>query len=354
MATPTTTWPATAVGPSTQGCQHAYVNARAHEINRLGDKARTATIALFGTDPILGARLKGYSGSKKDAFCADAYDRLTRDLQSRELTINFEADKWFSSENNYTSYTQMYERAIAASDNKMLLKDDAAKGNFAEFRAAADDRITIPSQWAAVPLPQRGLAPAPQRIAERLMTGGKFVPKEKTMNVGNLTPVTAPDGSIAGYHSPNAKFDPKAKQVFSALNYGRRPRGSNIYYGKSYIVLDSQFKKDALYYSGDTFAIDSPGVQVTYQTLGSIFEKSTPHMRKLLVESCFDGHRLGDTDKPDELMEAHIFQPLLFAGGLSAMYIDSSSANIVDNAKKFARKWKITLTLAGGVEFKGR
>jgi hypothetical protein len=116
-------WPATAVGPSTQGFQHAYVNARANEINRLGDKTRAAAITLFRADPILGSRLKGYSGSKTDAFCANAYDRLIKDLQSRELTINFEADNWFADENTYTSYTRMYERAIGKADNRMLLME---------------------------------------------------------------------------------------------------------------------------------------------------------------------------------------------------------------------------------------
>ena len=349
-----TPWPASAIKPSTEGCQHAYVNARAHKINRRSGQAQAATIALFRTDPIFAARLKGYSGAKKDAFCAEAYDLFTRTLQSRDLTINFEAAKWFTTENNYTSYTQMYERAISKTDGKMLLQDDPKTGNFAEFRAAADDRITLPAEWAATPLPQRGLAPAPQRLAERMMAGSKFVQKQKQTNVGNLTPVQNPDGTVAGYHSPNAKFDPKSKQVFSALNYGRRPHGSSIYYGESYIVLNPKYKKDALYYSGDTYSIDSPASQVTYQTLGSIFEKAKPDMRKLLVASCFDGIRLEDTKEAHDLMEAHIFQPLLFADGLAAIHVESTSPVVIDNAKKFARKWNIPLTMTGGVGFKGK
>lgn len=347
--------------PSTKAVQHAYVNARAHEINKgLGKDYRTQTIEAFRSDPILAARIKGYSGAKKDAFCADAYDRFTKILQSRDLTINFEAVKWFSSENNYISYTQMYERAIGA-DGKMLLKDDAAKGNFAEIRAAADDRITLPGQWAVPTVASkpeyRGLRPggvSGGQIAVRMMAGGDFKGPTGNPEVGNLSKVPGADGSTVGFHSPNAQFNPRSKQVFAALNYGRRPNGSSIYYGRSFITLHPKFKTDAIYFSGDTFHIKDTSAQVSYQTLGAIFLKSSPEMRKLLVDSCFDGVRLPDTKEATELMEAHIFQPLNFAGGLLSVNLEASAPNVVDNAKKFCRKWGIPLNVEGGFSFKGK
>lgn len=344
--------------PSTRAVQHAYVNARAHEINRgLGKDYRAQTIALFRSDPLLAARIKGYSGAKKDAFCADAYDRFTKILQSRDLTINFEAVKWFSSENNYTSYTQMYERAIGK-DGVMLLKDDVAKGNLAEIRAAADDRITLPRQWAAAASPsQRGVAPnmvTGHQVYSRMMAGSKFKGPTGNPDIGNLTKVQDAPGVTTGYHSPNVQFNPRTKQVFAALNYGRRSSGSSIYYGKSFITLHPKFKTDAIYFSGDTFHIKDTSAQVSYQTLGAIFLKSSPDMRKLLIDSCFDGVRLPDTAEATELLEAHIFQPLNFKGGLLALHLEASAPEVVENAKKFCRNWDIPLTVEGGFSFKGK
>ena len=78
-------------------------------------------------------------------------------------------------------------------------------------------------------------------------------------------------------------------------------------------------------------------------------------MRQELIKSCFDDIRLPDTSDGAELMEAHIFQPVLFAGGLSVMVLESSAApQVVNNAKKFCRKWNVTLRVPGQFEFKGK
>lgn len=349
------------VQPSARTVQHAYVNARTHEINRgLGKDYRAQTIAAFRSDPILAPRIKGYSSAKKDAFCADAYDRFTKILQSRDLTINFEAINWFDKENNYTSYTQMYERAIGK-DGAMLLKD-AAKGNLAEVRSATDDRITLPAQWTAAAAPaQRGLrpgGPSGQQITARMMAGSKIVALNQMnpMNVGNMTKVLNSDGTTAGYHSPNPYFNPRTKQVFAALNYGRRPSGSSIYYGKSFITLNPKFKTDAIYFFGDTFHITDAKAQVTYQTLGAIFLKADPSVRDQLVTSCFDGVPLKDTDDAKLLMEAHIFQPVdYYSGALASLHLESGTpAHVFENAKKFCRRWNIPLTMEGGFSFRGK
>ena len=351
------TWKA--VEPSSKVVQHAFVNARVHEINREGASLRAGTIQAFKDDPILGARLKGYSSAKKQAFCEDAYDRLTRTLQGRNLTINFKADSWFTTENRYESYAQMYERAMKG--GRMIL-DDSDKKNPANIRVAADDRVTFPAQWAAsqptlnrgqqgaVTLSPRG--PSTQQIAGRMMAGKSLVP------IGQMTPVLNPvpmAGEYSGYESGNRRFDPKTKQVFSAVNYGRRPHGASTAYGMSYFILSNKLKVDAIYFPEDTFYAVGASLQVSYQELGGLYLKAKPQMRREIVQSCFDNLSLPDTDDGGLLMEAHIFQPVRFADGLSAVVLEeNASPAVVQNAKTFCRKWGITLTVPGKFEFKGR
>ena len=351
------TW--TTVQPSSRVVQQSFVNSRVHEINRSSGNLKEDTIQAFLNDPTLAPRLKGYSSSKKRAFCEDAYDRLTRVLQSRDLTINFKAASWFTTENPYTSYAQMYERGIKG--GRMIL-DDSDPKNPANIRVAADDRITFPTQWAgAQPSLRRGQqgavtltpkGPSTQQIMGRMMAGKQLTPFGSTANVLNPVPLT---GEHAGYESPNVKFDPKTKQVFAALNYGRRPHGSSTEYGQSYFILSDKFKVDAIYFPEDTFYASGATIQVSYNTLGAIFLKAKPGMRQEIISSCFDGVRLPDTSLGAELMEAHIFQPVLFAGGLSTMVLESTaSAQIVQNAKTFCRKWNVTLTVPGQFEFRGK
>jgi len=351
------TW--TPVQPSSRAVQQSFVNARVHEINRGSGNLRSDTIQAFLNDPTLGPRLKGYSSSKKRAFCEDAFDRLTRTLQSRDLTINFKAASWFTTENPYNSYAQMYERAIKG--GRMILDDSDAK-NPANIRVAADDRVTFPTSWAgAQPALQRGQqgavtlspqGPSTQQIMGRMMAGRNLVPAGQIpQNVLNPVPLA---GQHSGYESANAKFDPKTKQVFAALNYGRRPHGSSTEYGNSYFILSDKFKTDAVYFPEDTFYASGANLQVTYHTLGAIFLKAKPQMRQEIVKSCFDDVRLPDTSDGSFLMEAHIFQPLLFAGGISAIVLEPANAQIVTNAKTFCRKWNVKLSVPGQFEFKGK
>jgi len=330
--------------PSAGLVQQHYVNARVNEINRqFGDRYKTDTIQAFLNDPIFQVRLKGNWSSRKLAFCEDAYRRLTQDLQSRDLTINLKATSWFTTENHYDSYAQMYERAVKG--GRMIL-DDSDPLNPAEIRSAADDRVTFPTQWAGAQAPaQRGLRPgvqSPQKIMGRMMAGKTLV-RYGGDTTGYLNPV--PNGEAQGYESPNIRFDPKTKQVFAALNYGRRPHGSSIQYGNSYLVLKSSLKVDAVYFPGDTFYLSGADKQVSYQTLAAIFLKAKPQMRKVIIDSCFDGVRLPDTSSPTYLMEAHIFQPVKFATDIAELRLEPSAPGIMNNAKKFCNKWGIKLAI---------
>ena len=54
--------------------------------------------------------LKGIPGlkSKGDEWLK-AYKQINRSLQSANLTINFKADRWFTTENKFESYAQQYQ-----------------------------------------------------------------------------------------------------------------------------------------------------------------------------------------------------------------------------------------------------
>jgi len=350
--------PWTATKPSSRVVQQSFTNARVNEINRQAGNLKRETIQAFLSDPVLGPRLKGYSSSKKQAFCENAYDRLTRTLQSRNLTINFKAASWFTTENPYDSYAQMYERGLKG--GRMIL-DDSDRDNPANIRVAADDRVTFPTQWAgAQPALARGQqgattlsprGPAPQQIMGRMMAGKALVPAGQMGGVLNPVPVL---GAFSGYESGNVRFDPKTKQVFAAVNYGRRPHGACTKYGESYFILSDSFKTDAIYFPEDTFYASGADLQISYQTMGALFLKAKPTMRALLVQSCFDDIRLGDTGDGAHLMEAHVFQPVRFSSGLAAMILEETAPPaVVQNAKTFCRKWGIKLTVPGQFEFKG-
>jgi len=333
--------------PSAAVVQQHYVNARTHEINtNFGDKYRADTVEQLKKD--LANRIpKGYKGHEQE-YCEDIYDRLTITLQSRDLTINFEAVKWFSRENPYESYAQMYERAIK--DGAMVL-DDRDPKNPAEMRVAADDRVTFGGWAGGQSTPQRGLAPgtqSPQNIVSRMMAGRKLVPLSPNPDApkGILDPVLNPrDASIPGLASPNVKFNPRTKQVFAAVNYGRRPHGSCILYGNSCLVLNEKLKADALYYPEDTFYVAGVQSQLTYKTLGASYLKADGPMREDLIKSCLDGLCLQDTKSTKLLMEAHIFQPVRFADCVSEVKLEPCSPGIMHNARMFCNKWGIQLSI---------
>ncbi|HEU5458419.1 MAG TPA: hypothetical protein VFU68_07355 [Terracidiphilus sp.] len=335
------------VSPSARVVQHHFVNARVSELNRSeGPQLRKDTIELFRNDETLAPRLKGYSASKKQAYCEDAFDRLTRILQSRQLTINFHADRWFTKENTYETYAQMYERGIK---NGRMILDDSDDDNPAEVRTAADDRVTFPKHWSAAAAPShRGLMPgavqSPKAIMNRMMAGRKIVPYGGD-TTGVLNPVPNTDSKSRGYESPNPRFDPRTKQVFAGVNYGRRPHGSSTNYGNSYIVLNPNLGVDAIYFPSDTFDLPGANKQVSYQLLAAIYFKAGKHMRQEIVKSCFDGNRLPDSANGKDLMEAHIFQPVRFSSHVTEMYLETSPPGIMRNAKRFCDKWGIKLMI---------
>jgi len=327
--------------PSAHVIQKHYVNARVHEINQEADQGREKTIDQILID--YADQIRGMSRAKKRKYCGETYDFLTSVLQRRELTINLKATSWFSNENPYETYSQMYERAIDSRTGQMVLTDSDPL-NPANVRAQADDRITFPQHWAGQQgAMRRGLAPRavqPGQTISHYMMAGTAIPRHGDA-FANYLQNTETDGH---YTSKNPKLNPKAKQVFTALNYGRRPHGSTTQYGRSHLVLNPNLKVDAIYFAGDTFFIPGADKQATYQTLGTLYLLGGPLFSPLLVKSCLEGVRLDDTSAAMDLVEAHIFQEVRFDSCVRELRLEETSdQNIIANAQKFCNKWGIQL-----------
>jgi hypothetical protein len=282
------------------------------------------------------------------------YYRVERFLQSADLTINFKAGSWFRTENHYPSYATFFERQTGA-DGSVKLKADAF--NNPRSRALNDDRATFPSNVAQVTRghdssaqydvrmqpgrgPARGLAPGARGM------GDVFA----KMSTGELTHVVS--GGDAHYEPTNRQFDPKTKQVFAGLNYRRGTRGAATDYGHSHIVLDPKFKRNAMYYMGDTLGVFNPSYRVTgddqvgYELLGCLVAKLTPRYQSVMLRQLYNGIMTESKGDVGLLIEAHLFEPLTFTGNVRAVHLserddDLNSAEwptIKANARKWATK----------------
>jgi hypothetical protein len=342
--------------------QHAFVNARIRDINSraITTLFTPALAALKDTMPAL----KKASPEKIQAI----FFHLTERLQSAQLTINLMAPNWFMTPNNYDGYTQMYERAIKAGQMKLT---DSDPKNPAEMRVVADEKATFPKKLVevdyklgamGVKMTRHDVKAAPSAGPARGLTPG-------ARGIGDAVQKMTP-GALAQsgteYTASNAQFDPRTRQVFAALNYGRRPHGACIDYGHSYLVLSDKFKRDALYFGGDTFGIfEGKSVtaddQISYDLLGAIYLKANASMRNDLQMSCITDGTLKDTGDKDLLLEAHLFEAVKFSGGASGLCISAKDGikgangmkrpltaaewqTIQTNARAFATRHGIRLT----------
>lgn len=299
----------------------------------------------------LVARLRGRPEFRRfsDKQIREVIKNITYRLQSAELTINFKVDNYFKTENTWTHYAQMYElaqRQIAQADGttrpQMRLTDGDM--NPAIVRDAADTRVMF---GAHVHQPDR------QGIARVMQTGG-------------LKTVGTNAAGKTEYAAYNTHFNPKARQQFAALNYGRRPHGGIQGYGRSHFVLRNPLKEQAIFYVGDTFNVQDTNSRVTYGMLFAAAVYGSDTLLDDIVNSCFRQMILPDTDKSDLLIEAHIFDRIAFAKDvqemrISAMDINDGPAgqflagtldqagmeaarqNLRDNARKFATRNGIKL-----------
>ena len=317
------TWERLQAG-SSESVRKAYVRSRLREINSKGNREALIDETLEALKAHVPALAKaGYRGLPENAgyrILGRAYRQITSRLQGANLTINFRAPGWFTEENSSESYLQMYERGVRGGRMVLTNKDPL---NLPRQRVQDDDVATLPDGWKEAPRQAaRGLAPevGRGRMADKL-SPGKLKRNDKGLSEYD------PDQEFV---ASNVQFDPYAKQVFAALNYGRRPHGSSTLYGHSYMVLDDKFKANALYFAGDTFEagkthLNSAKHQVSYDLLGGLLLKAWPNqlLRDDLIKSCLQCVRLPDTAEEHRLVEAHLFEKVAFRGNITHLYISA-------------------------------
>ena len=328
------------LGPSAGLVQRHFVEARLESLY-------TRNRGL--EEQVKQALIQGIPGlSPKGDRWLDAYKKITRSMQAAELTINFNADRWFATENNYETYAQAYEKSGFEKDAKgystgtALFKGD--KMNPALLRASQDDKITFPApKPGRQPSPQRGLMPGRQSQA-RVETQMRF---DAAGARGKTVAELAGDSSLTA-RSQNAHFNPKTKQVFAGLNYGRRLNGSCVDYGYSYFVLHDKLKVNAIYFGGDTFYHKDATQQAAYGTLGSLVAWADANLMADIVRSCYNGTRLDNTKDPKLLVEGHLFQELRLRGNIKTIYLAAKARSVVHhNAEIFSAKHNAQLVIMG-------
>jgi len=332
--------------PSAQLVQSHYIETRLEEMEASSKPGRQAAL-----DVLYEMLLERLDPSKKRKIkfkeLMRVYNAIERNLQSADLTINFGADAWFTEENPYDTYTQMYERAMER--GTMVLRSTPM--NDARARAEVDNQVSFPDDWKSVETKaQRGLTPGRQG-ADRIM---------RQMNTGNLVPAGNP--ADKAFHASESFFNPRTKQIFLGLNYGRRPHGSAVNFGRSYFVFDPAMKAHCMYYGGDTFMhrggkSHAGTIQYAYDNLGAIM--GSKHngdflFRSDIFKSCYEGQVLGDIASIDQckfyLLEAHHFGELKFRDHVEYLVISpkgisdpSQWPQIVENARKFSARLGIKL-----------
>jgi len=326
-------------GPSAGLVQRHLVAARQEALYRRNkDLEQRVAKALAEHPKLQGQKLKG------DRWLP-VYEKISASLQSADLTINFPAESWFATENRFETYAQQYERSgrnDASPDRSWQFQGDTLL-NPARTRANQDDKITFGGLSSSGPTtPRRGLMPGRQgldRIRERMefRAGGtqRTAPNPKK-----------PNNDFTFVDSTNRHFDPKTKQVFAALNYGRRAHGSNYDYGTSHFILSPKFKVNALYYPGDTFYHTDASQQLAFHIIGAAVAFAQPHLLDAIVSSCYFDTRLEDTKDPLYLLEAHLFTELRFSGNIETIVLDAPFGSTYHaNARKFAHKHGARLVL---------
>ena len=313
-------------GPSAGLVQQHYVESRQEELYRRNE----------GVEAELAELLQGQIKGLTEKNWLQAYHKIQKNLQAADLTINFNAESWFAKPNTYRTYSQMYERSEVGSDGKIVLKSD--KYNSAADRARIDDVVTFPPQTGGQKPVRRGPVPEHQSMPriQAQMGFGAPVLVNKEEKDGSVTP-------------SNSRFNAKTKQVFCALNYGRRAHGSSTYYGRSFLVWNDKFKVNSMYFPNDTFAEGDSGTQkqTAYGTLATLLKWSKKYILEDIIISCFHGNKLADTDDPLRLLEAHVFEEMPFKNNLKAvhLYKAMSTPTVINNAKAFAAEHGAKLIL---------
>jgi hypothetical protein len=281
--------------------QHAFTNSRLAEINQGSNQDFLKRVVKRELAKELNVKKWDSPEIEK------RYWLFTKQLQNAQLTINFKAQGWFANQAGFDEYKTMYDFGRTIKGNAL---------NPVQARVLADDLATMP----------------------RNMKGGTI---DKAMDPGKMSLAPGHQRSATTkdnlYFPTNPQFNHKTKQIFAALNYGRRAHGSNNTYGWSHFILDNKFKTNALFFAGDTFGCILPNAkgeyeentksmlnsmgQLTMDTIAALILYSDQYVRKDIIDSCLHAKTLKDTLLSTDLVEAHLFEPVLMRGGVTSAWV---------------------------------
>lgn len=278
-------------------------------------------------------------------------------LQDTPLTINFNALSWFKDQAGFDEYSTMWDRK--QTDNSLNVNPDPK--NPAHVRAKAD-------RWALYGQFDDGkvdAAAAGLKLAHVKQQGGV-----------TAAPTWSHSRGSAGKTPKQVVAD---SQIFAALNYGRRPHGSNTAYGKSFFELSDDFKDGAVFFAMDTFTPVSTGSgfktkdqrSKLYQVTARTFAGSM----LLAIKSQYDGNPnqvnrqnsialtvdllkaartcacLPDNDQNHLLIEAHLFQKVKMRSdvvkrvNVSMTECGTDLDAVKDNLRQFKNRTSIAFSL---------
>ena len=285
------------------------------------------------------------------------YDRIIANMQRGSLTINFEAENWFSNENTYETYATTYQKNKTEKDGKMALKSqyqqDGTPSESASERMGADQKVTIPESWKDA----SRLHPQRRRLYKAMTTGDKHKkkPDGKSAAGFSLQDYTAYETEPGKQASliDNRRFNLHTKQVFAALNAFGRRNGANVYYGMSFLTLKPELKRKAIYFPKDTFnvAMDENAVdqQCTFETMGAVLAYCEDELAEDLWNACYAGQTCENTPSMKRMIEAHVFAEVKMAEHVESITLSQTTARgdtipmekwtaIIDNAATWSRK----------------
>jgi hypothetical protein len=331
-------------GVSAKVVMHHFARGEVRNLNKGADDLHAQVVAKLRTLPEFR--------KAKDSQLLEVIKQITYRMQSADLTINFNAANWFRAPNTSRAYTQMYERGartVTTDGGKKELRIAGNAMNPAKMRDGADTKVTFAANSDT---------PDMEGVARFMKTGG----------------LRAVPGSGTEFTVPNRHFNPKARQNFAALNYGRMPGGPASSYGLSFMALRDGLKTNAIYYLGDTFKPEnSAATRATYGTLFSLILYAGDVGIKAILDSCYRGMRLATFTDGNNMIEAHIFDEIMFHRDIKEMFLsraeihqaagndilnhvlkelpgpqpdrDGTISTIFSNAKTFCQRNGITLTV---------
>jgi hypothetical protein len=331
-------------GVSAAVVMHQFARGEVRTINGQADALYLKLIARLKTRPEFQ--------KFKDDQLRGVIKNITYRLQTADLTINFKAPGFFSTENTSTTYRQMYDRAqrdVVQADGttKRQMHMADTRGNSATLRDKADTKVMFGKNVST---------PEMQGVARFMQTGGL-----------TATGAVNADG-LAEYVANNPNFNPKARQSFTGLNYTRFSWGAVPFWGSSYFILRDALKVNAIYYQDDTF---SPGQgadkRVSYGTIFALILNGKEEFFDAVLNSCY--RQIVFRDVPMRLcVEVHIYEEISFSKDVKEMRIskqevlNASRASLLtaspktdaemtalqqtiwDNAAKFAKRHRIVLS----------